>query len=64
MAERAGGLAPHAAIFHADAPGKAEELRRRVAQRFNRAELYVTEFTPVMGAYTWPGLLGVAFYGE
>jgi DegV family protein with EDD domain len=54
----------HAAVLHADAPEEAEELRQHIARQFDCAELYVAEFTPVMGAHTGPGLLGVAFYAE
>lgn len=54
----------HAAILHADVPQEAEDLRRRLIGEFDCAELYVTEFTPVMGAHVGPGLLGVAFYAE
>lgn len=54
----------HAAVLHADAAEEAEALRQRIAGRFDCAELYVTEFTPVMGAHTGPGLLGVAFFAE
>jgi DegV family protein with EDD domain len=64
IAEQAEGRRLHAAIIHADVPQEAEELRKTVAERFNCAELYVTEFTPVMGAHTGPGILGVAFYAE
>lgn len=58
------GRPAHIAILHADAPHEAEALRQTVVERFDCAELYVTEFTPVMGAHTGPGLLGVAFYAE
>jgi len=54
----------HVAIFHADAPGEAEELRQRIAREFRCVELYVTEMTPVMGAHTGPGVLGVVFYAD
>jgi DegV family protein with EDD domain len=54
----------HVAILHADEPVKAEALRQQVAEWFDCAELYVIEFTPVMGAHTGPGVLGVAFYSE
>jgi DegV family protein with EDD domain len=54
----------HVAILHADVPDEAEALRREVAERFDCAELLVSEFTPVMGAHTGPGLLGVAYYVE
>lgn len=64
MAERVGDRPLHAAVLHADTNGEAEDLRDLLTARFNCVELYVTEFTPVMGAHTGPGLLGVAFYGE
>jgi len=54
----------HAAVVHADALEEAERLKEELASRFNCVELYVTEFTPVMGAHTGPGLLGVAFYSD
>lgn len=62
VAGHADGRRLHAAVLHADVPDEAEELRRRLANEFDCAELFVTEFTPVMGAHTGPGLLGVAFY--
>jgi DegV family protein with EDD domain len=54
----------HAAIVQADAPEEAEHFRQRVAERFNCLELFVSEFTPVLGAHSGPGILGVAFYVE
>ncbi len=64
MDECANGRPLHAAIVHVAVPEEAHDLRETVADRFECAELYVTEFTPVMGAHTGPGLLGVAFYAE
>ena len=54
----------HVAVMHADAPDKAVALRNRITSQFNCAELFITEFTPVMGVHTGPGLIGVAFYCE
>jgi DegV family protein with EDD domain len=54
----------HAAVMHGDAPEEAEILHRLVAKRFHCLELYITEFTPVMGAHAGPGLLGVAFWAD
>ncbi len=51
-------------LMHADAMDKALALRNQVAARFNCTELFITEFTPVMGVHTGPGLIGVAFYSE
>ena len=56
------GLPLHMAIMHAAEREKAEELKRQISSLFNCAELFVTEFTPVMGTHTGPGLLGVSFY--
>lgn len=64
MAQRGGGRPVHAAVAHADVPEEAERLRQRIEARFNCVELYVTGFTPVMGAHTGPGLVGVAFWIE
>ena len=58
------GEALHVTVMHADAIDNATVLRNRIAAQFNCAELFITEFTPVMGVHTGPGLLGVAFYSE
>ncbi len=52
----------YAAVMHADAAELAETLRQQVASRFNCTEIFITEFTPVMGVHTGPGVIGVAFY--
>ncbi|MBI4284556.1 MAG: DegV family protein [Chloroflexi bacterium] len=52
----------HVSVMHADALDKAKELRDQIAARFPCAELFISEFTPVMGAHAGPGVLGVAFY--
>jgi DegV family protein with EDD domain len=54
----------HVAVMHADAPDNATALQNRIASQFNCVELFITEFTPVMGVHTGPGLIGVAFYSE
>lgn len=64
MEKRVKGGPVHVAVMHADAPVEAEQLRREVAARFDCLELYVTEFTPVMGSVAGPGLVGLAFYSE
>jgi len=52
----------HVAVMHADAVERAVALRDEIAARFDCADLYITEFTPVMGVHTGPGVVGVAFY--
>lgn len=52
----------HVAVMHADALGRAITLREQISSQFDYAELFITEFTPVMGAHTGPGVIGVAFY--
>jgi len=54
----------HVAVMHADAADRALELRNRISARFDCSDLFVTEFTPVMGVHTGPGLVGVAFYSD
>jgi DegV family protein with EDD domain len=62
MEREVDGQPVHAAVMQADAWAEAEKLRAEVAERFDCVELYVTEFTPVMGAHAGPGVLGLAFY--
>ena len=52
----------HIAVMHADALDKALDIKKRIASHFDCNELFITEFTPVMGVHTGPGLIGVAFY--
>jgi DegV family protein with EDD domain len=54
----------HVAVQHASAPEEAAALEERVRGAFTCVELFTTEFTPVMGGYCGPGLLGAAFYTE
>jgi len=62
MTERIGPGAVHLAVFHADALDRALQIRDHLAAHLKCAELCVTEFTPVMGAHTGPGVLGLAWY--
>jgi DegV family protein with EDD domain len=64
LAEETAGRPIHAAVMHGDALADAEALRDRLAARFDCRELYITEFSPVMGAHAGPGLLGIAFYAD
>jgi len=64
MRNRVGQSPAHVAVMHAYALGEAEKLKERVSSEFNCAELWVTEFSPVMGYATGTGTLGLAFYKE
>ena len=52
----------HVAVMHADTLDRAIALRSQISSRFDCTELFITEFTPVMGVHTGPGVIGVAFY--
>ena len=54
----------HVAVMHADAPEQAAALEKRITSLFKCSEIFVTEFTPVMGVHTGPGLFGVAYYSD
>ncbi len=57
------GLNPaHIAVMHAYAPDEAERLKGRISSEFNCAELWLTEFSPVMGYACGTGTLALAFY--
>lgn len=58
------GTGLHVAVMHAAETEKAAELKKQISASFDCTELLVTEFTPVMGAHTGPGVIGIAFYNE
>jgi DegV family protein with EDD domain len=62
--EKVGRRPVHMAVMHAYAPDDAEELRERISSEFNCVELWITEFSPVMGYACGTGTLGLAFYPE
>jgi len=64
MRDKVGQSPVHVAVMHAYAPDEAEKLKERVSSEFNCAELWVTEFSPLMGYACGTGTLGFAFYSE
>lgn len=60
-ASRVGSSAIRASVFHADAEEEALAMGQRVRERLRCLEFFISEFTPVMGAHTGPGVIGVAF---
>jgi DegV family protein with EDD domain len=64
MRGQVGGKRVHVAVHHADAVGEGETLKERVRREFDCVELWLTEFSPIMGYSAGPGALGLAFYSE
>lgn len=64
LEQRARPGALHVCVHHTNAPAQAGELAQRVRASLQPKELYVQEFTQVMGVHTGPGVLGFAFHNE
>jgi DegV family protein with EDD domain len=64
MREKVGENPVHVAVVHADALEEAQRLKQRVASEFNCIELWFSEFSPLMGYATGPGLVGLAFHTD
>jgi len=64
MRDKVGQQPVHVAVMHAYALDEAERLKERISSEFNCRELWLSEFSPVMGYATGTGTLGIAFYGE
>ncbi len=62
MRQRVGDMPVIVNVMEADAIEEAQALSLRIQSQFNCRELIASQFTPVMGLHTGPGLLGVAFY--
>jgi DegV family protein with EDD domain len=54
----------HVAVMHAYAQDEAEKLKARIAAEFNCLELWLAEFSPIMGYACGTGTVGIAFYTE
>ena len=64
LERRTRGKPLHVCVHHTNVPNEAAELAERVRAALQPKELFVREFTQVMGVHTGPGLLGFAFYTE
>ena len=64
MRDKMGESPVHVAVLHAYAPEEAENVLKRIASEFNCTELWLTEFSPVMGYACGTGTIGAAFYSE
>jgi DegV family protein with EDD domain len=65
MMKKEAGLNPvHVAVAHANEPEAGKRLTERITSEFNCVELWLTNFSPVMGYATGKGTLAVAFYSD
>ena len=64
LKQRRAGPRLHVAVQPTNARYEADRLAGLVRSELSPVELFVTEFTQVMGVHTGPGLLGFAFYSE
>ncbi len=64
MRDRVGNRPVHVAVTHAFALDEAEKLMKRVSAEFNCIEVWLSEFSPVMGYACGTGTVGVAYYLE
>jgi len=64
MRKKVGAKPVHVAVAHADTRQEGERLKEQIAAAFNCVELWLTDFSPVMGYATGAGVLAIAFYPE
>lgn len=64
MMKKVGASPVHVAVAHADALEEGERLKERISSEFNCVELWLTDFSPVMGYATGTGVLAIAFYTD
>jgi len=55
---------PEIGIMHARAKKEAEDLERKILSLFPSTKIFISEFSPIMGYATGPGVLGIAFYSK
>jgi DegV family protein with EDD domain len=54
----------HVAVMHAYALEEAQRLKERIESAFHCAEIWISEFSPLMGYACGTGTIGLAFYAE
>jgi DegV family protein with EDD domain len=64
MRRRVGNKKVHVIVHHADELQACEELKGKIQQEFDCVEIYLTEFTPIMGVHAGTGILAISFYTE
>jgi len=64
MKEKVGENPVHVSVMHAYVPEEANKLKETVSNSFNCAEVWLSDFSPLMGYAIGTGALGLAFYGE
>lgn len=64
MRKRVRASPVHVAVAHADALEEGEQLKERISAEFNCVELWLTDFSPIMGYATGTGVLAIAFYTD
>ncbi len=64
MRKRVGKSPVHVAVAHANVLEEGERLKERISSEFNCVELWLTDFSPVMGYATGTGVLAIGFYTE
>ena len=62
MSQRTRGNPEAVNVMHSGTATDAQVLCQLVGDEFNCLEVFVSEFTPVMGVHTGPGLVGLAFH--
>jgi DegV family protein with EDD domain len=53
----------HVIVHYSDSIDDGENLKKMVEERYNCAEIYMSAYTPVMGAATGP-ILAISFYSD
>lgn len=51
-------------IGHGDCPDRAADLLYEVMHAFPKAEIYIADIGPVIGAHTGPGMLALIYWGN
>lgn len=64
MRKSVGARPVHVAVAHADVLKEGERLKERISSEFNCVELWLSDFSPIMGYATGTGVLAIAFYTD
>jgi DegV family protein with EDD domain len=64
MRDKTDGRPLHCSVMHAYELEEARKIKEKVNSEFNCVEIWISEFSPIMGYATGTGTLGLAFYAD
>jgi fatty acid-binding protein DegV len=55
---------PEIGLMHIESPGEVEKFREKISTRMPKTQIFISEFSPIVGYATGKGTLGIGFFAK